>query len=80
MVKKFLGTIGAFEVYYNDIVLYSKLSKKILPKIKDINLLLVYWNNIFIFFINLNLYFFIFNLFFLFVLNNIPKISLWMFN
>ena len=35
-LNNFLGTIGAFEVYYNDIVLYSKLSKKILPKIKDI--------------------------------------------
>ena len=32
----FLGTTGAFEVYYNDIVSYFKLSKKILPKIKDI--------------------------------------------
>jgi len=35
-LNNFLGTTGAFEVYYNDIVLYSKLSKKILPKIKDI--------------------------------------------
>ena len=35
-LNNYLGTTGAFEVYYNDIVLYSKLSKKILPKIKDI--------------------------------------------
>ena len=35
-LNNFLETTGAFEVYYNDIVLYSKLSKKILPKIKDI--------------------------------------------
>ena len=35
-LNNFLSTTGAFEIYYNGNIVYSKLSKRILPKVKDV--------------------------------------------
>ena len=35
-LNNFLSTTGAFEIYYNGNIVYSKLSKRILLKVKDV--------------------------------------------